>query len=170
MGLGGRVHFTGYLDDRSRNLLLHWASAAVVPSYYAPFGLTALEAMAAGVPVVVSDTGGLGETVVHGETGLKVPPANPGALASAVLALLDDPVLARRLAGAARAEALDRYSWSDVAARTEAVYDEVVRAARESGWSAEARPPAGEDWDLMRRRTRVMTRNLEPIGRYNPPT
>lgn len=170
MGLGGRVHFTGYLDDRSRNLLLHWASAAVVPSYYEPFGLTALEAMAAGVPVVVSDTGGLGETVVHGETGLKVPPANPGALASAVLALLDDPVLARRLAGAARAEALDRYSWSDVAARTEAVYDEVVRAARESGWSAEVRPPAGEDWDLMRRRTRVMTRNLEPIGRYNPPT
>ncbi len=190
MGLGGRVHFTGYLDDQSRNHLLRWASAAVVPSYYEPFGLTALEAMAAGVPVVVSDTGGLGETVTHGETGLKVPPANPGELASAVLTLLGDPSLARRLAQRALVAALDRYSWSEVAAKTEAVYDEVVRAARDSGWSsaatgaspaeedsaesgpgrAEARRPAGEDWNLVRRRTRAMTRNLEPIGRYNPPT
>jgi len=138
MGLGGRVHFTGYLDDRCRNLLLRWASVAVVPSYYEPFGLTALEAMAAGTPVVVSDTGGLGETVVHGRTGLKVPPANPGELAAAILSLLEDRELAGRLAAAARADVLERYSWREVAARTEAVYAEVVRAARRAGFT-----PAG---------------------------
>ena len=168
MGLGDLVHFTGYLDDHHRNLLYGWASVAVVPSHYEPFGLTALEAMAAGLPVVVSDTGGLGETVVHGETGLKARPANPGVLASAILRLLGDRVLARRLAARARSEVFDRYSWPKVAAETEEVYDEVVRAARESGWIAESGLPVGEDWGEMRRRTRAMTRGLQPIGRYNP--
>lgn len=170
MGLGGRVHFGGYIDDRTRNLLLRWSSVAVVPSYYEPFGLTALEAMASGAPVVVSDTGGLGETVVHGETGFKVPPANPGELSAAILAVLEDRALAGAMAARARADVLRRYSWSEVAARTEGVYDEVVRAARDSGWSAETPLPPGEDWDEMRRRTRVLARGLEPIGRYNPPT
>lgn len=178
LGLDGRVRFTGHLDDRSRNLLYRWASAAVVPSYYEPFGLTALEAMAAGAPLVVSDTGGLGETVVHGETGLKVPPADPGELAGGILRLLSDPALARRLAERARATVLAGYGWSEVAARTEAVYEEVRREAEAAGWSvwrratpgAQPSPPAGEDWEAIRQRTRAMTRGLEPIGRYNPPS
>ncbi len=190
MGLGGRVHFAGYLDDRGRNLLYGWATTAVVPSYYEPFGLTALEAMAAGAPLVVSDTGGLAEVVTHGETGLKVPPANPGELAGAVLALLGDRERAARLAAAARRAVRERFTWQEVAARTEAVYEQVVEAARSSGWSgvgagdlatapdaatgtgaaAEASPPPGEDWDEMRQRTRVFARGSEPIGRYNPPS
>ncbi len=183
MGLDGRVHFAGYLDDRTRNQLYRWAAVAVVPSYYEPFGLTALEAMAAGAPVVVSDTGGLAETVAHGETGLKVPPANPGELAAAILRLLSDPSFARRLAGEARRTAAERYSWAKVAEATEAVYSEVIGEARRTGWTAagperaaatgakapEAPPPDGEDWEAMRRRTRAMTRGLEPIGRYTPP-
>ncbi|RJQ07405.1 MAG: glycosyltransferase family 1 protein, partial [Bacillota bacterium] len=170
MGLSGRVHFAGHLDDRRRNLLYKWASVAVVPSYYEPFGLTALEAMAAGAPVVVSDTGGLAETVVHEETGLKIPPANPGELAAAVLRLLADRDLAFGLAQEAKAQVAVRYSWSEVAARTAAVYEEVIREARASGWSAQSPGPAGEDWEEVSRRTRVMTRALEPIGRYIPPS
>jgi len=179
MGLDGRVHFAGYLDDRTRNLLYHWASMAVVPSYYEPFGLTALEAMAAGAPLVVSDTGGLGETVVHNETGVKVPPANPGELAGALLRLLSDSGLARRLAEKARATVIDRFAWSKVASDTERVYNEIIREAEDhgwNGWSGVAGPtgkavvPVGEDWETTRRKTRVMTRGFEPIGRYSPPT
>jgi len=200
MGLQERVHFAGYLDDRTRNLLYRWAAVAVVPSYYEPFGLTALEAMAAGAPLVVSDTGGLGETVVHNETGLKVPPANPGELAGAILRLLSDQSLARRLADRARATVIDRFAWSKVAAETERVYEEILGEADAHGWNgwagdlgrkegdrvrargagATAAPagaggaklgsPDGEDWETMRRRTRVLTRGLDPIGRYSPPT
>ncbi|MEW6032940.1 MAG: glycosyltransferase family 4 protein [Bacillota bacterium] len=179
MGFGDAVRFTGYLDDRTRDLLYHWASVAVVPSYYEPFGLTALEAMAAGCPVVVSDTGGLAETVAHNITGLKVPPANPGELASAILSLLCDPPLAARLGAGARSTVTERFSWSAVALETAAVYEEVIREAQASGWtggggdeesSGKGPLAPGEDWEAMRRRTRVMTRGLEPIGRYNPPS
>lgn len=177
-GLGNRVLFTGYTDDCTRNLLYHWAAAAVVPSYYEPFGLTALEAMAAGVPVVVSDTGGLAETVDYEETGLKVPPANPGELAGAILRLLTDREFARGMADRARRTVADQFSWTKVAAETELLYDDIIREARDSGWTA-GRPPLpgregpgrdGEDWESMRRGTRAFTRDLEPIGRYNPPT
>ncbi len=168
-GLGDRVVFTGYVDDVTRNLLYRWSSVAVVPSYYEPFGLTALEAMAAGAPLVVSDTGGLSETVEHGVTGLKVPPADPGELAGAILALLADRDSARRLGETARATVTRRYAWPEIARLTESLYEEVVREARESGWSTPGRA-AGEDWGEMRRRTRHMTRGLEPIGRYNPPS
>jgi glycogen(starch) synthase len=183
MGLGGQVTFAGYTDDRTRNLLYHWAAVAVVPSYYEPFGLTALEAMAAGCPLVVSDTGGLSETIVHNETGMKVPPANPGELAGAVLGLLSDSERAARLVATARAMAVDKFSWTGVAAETEVVYDEVIREAEASGFSPDApgedespvrtgQHPGrgGEDWEEMRQRTRVMTRGMEPIGRYNPPS
>jgi glycogen(starch) synthase len=170
MGLGDLVRFTGYLDDHDRNRLYRWASVAVVPSYYEPFGLTALEAMAAGAPVVVSDTGGLGETVVHGETGLKVPPADPGALAAGILRLLGDREMAGRLTAAAKTEIAERFSWRKVAAMTGDVYSEVVQAARESGWTAENGTRVGEDWGEARLGMRAMTRGLDPIGRYNPPS
>ncbi|GIW21120.1 MAG: hypothetical protein KatS3mg068_0127 [Candidatus Sericytochromatia bacterium] len=61
MGLSDRVWFLGYTSDEDLNKLFVVSDIAVFPSLYEPFGITAIEAMAAGTPVVVSDTGGLGE-------------------------------------------------------------------------------------------------------------
>ena len=55
--------FTGFLDEADKSLLLHSAELCIIPSLYEPFGLVALEAMASGTPLIVSDTGGLAEIV-----------------------------------------------------------------------------------------------------------
>jgi len=61
LGIANRVYFTGYISDEVRNSLYSWADVAVFPSLYEPFGIVALEAMAARTPVVVSDCGGISE-------------------------------------------------------------------------------------------------------------
>jgi glycogen synthase len=69
MGLREKVLFTGFMANRSLHQLYRVADVAVFPSLYEPFGIVALEAMAAGAPVVASDAGGLREVVLHDETG-----------------------------------------------------------------------------------------------------
>lgn len=134
LGLGERVIFTGYVDDGELARLYRSAAMAVFPSLYEPFGIVALEAMAAGTPVIVADSGGLGEIVEHEVTGLKVEPGNPRALAAAVIRLLDDPRRGRELARAARHQALSRYSWPAIAAATAALYVATTSEHRRSGW------------------------------------
>ncbi|MBI3692850.1 MAG: glycosyltransferase family 4 protein, partial [Mycolicibacterium aromaticivorans] len=68
------VHFAGRVDHDELLRLLHRADAAVLPSHYEPFGIAALEAAAAGIPLVTSTAGGLGEAVIDGETGVSFPP------------------------------------------------------------------------------------------------
>jgi glycosyltransferase involved in cell wall biosynthesis len=70
--------------------LLHAADVFVLSSRQEGFPITILEAMAAGKPVIATDVGGCSEAVVHGETGLIVPPENPDALANAIIELLED--------------------------------------------------------------------------------
>jgi glycosyltransferase involved in cell wall biosynthesis len=101
------------------------ADVVVAAPWYEPFGLTPLEAMACGVPVIAAAVGGLIDTVVDGWTGDLVPARDPRRLGTAVRGLLDDGM--RRLAYSAAA--LDRarqcYSWSRTAVRLEALYQEV---------------------------------------------
>jgi glycogen(starch) synthase len=125
-GLGDRVHLVGRLGDATVAALLGAADVALVPSRYEPFGLVALEAMAAGTPVVVTRTGGLGDLVRPGETGLVVPPATPRALAQAVGHLLDDPVGSRAMAQRAWLDAAERFGWDAVAARTLQAYSSLL--------------------------------------------
>lgn len=105
-----------------------YRSADIVAAtpWYEPFGLTPLEAMACGVPVVATEVGGLTDTVVDGVTGDLVPPRDPRALATALRRLLGDEM--RRLAyGAAAADRANAtYSWPRVAERLTAVYTAVA--------------------------------------------
>lgn len=99
---------------------------ALAPSVWAePFGIVALEAMVAGKPLVASNTGGLADTVVHGETGLLVPPGDVDALAGGIRQLLKDPELRARL-GHAAAQRAAEYRASNVAQSVERAYASVL--------------------------------------------
>ncbi len=134
LGLEHRVYFAGYIDDLTRNRLYQQSSVAVFPSLYEPFGIVALEAMAAKTPVVVTDTGGLSEIVEHGSDGLKCYVDSPDSLADNIIAVLDSPRLAERLRLNGYEKVKNRYNWLAVADRTLAVYENVLRQSRRADW------------------------------------
>ena len=101
LGIADRVTFYGYANDGERDRLLRAAQVAVFPSLYEPFGIVALEAMAAGTPVVATATGGFQEIVRHGDNGLLALPGSAESLAHHVALLLLSPGTGRP-AGAAR--------------------------------------------------------------------
>jgi spore coat protein SA len=103
------------------------ATVTVVPSVFPEaLGLTSLEAQASGVPVVVSDAGGLPETVLQGESGIVVARSDAGALASAILALLADAGRLGHMGRRAREWVMTRFSWDRIASELESIYAEVV--------------------------------------------
>ena len=118
--LGGVVRFAGFRHDVAACL----AAADVVaqPSLREGLGVAALEAMAAERPLVASDVGGLAEVVVHEESGLLVPPGNPGALATALGRLATDPALRARLGAAGRTRVRARFTSAQMAEGTLACY------------------------------------------------
>jgi glycosyltransferase involved in cell wall biosynthesis len=128
-GLGQKVAFTGFVsEDLTR--LYAVAEVAVFPSLYEPFGIVALEAMAAGVPVVASDVGGLREVVTHGVTGIHTWASNAHSLAWGIRQVLADGALAARLRRKARQEVMARFHWDGIAEQTISVYEEALGLAR----------------------------------------
>jgi D-inositol-3-phosphate glycosyltransferase len=106
------------------------ADACIVPSYYEPFGLVAIEAMAAGTPVIASKVGGLQYSIADGETGLLVPPQEPDALASAISSVLNDRSRSSAMgkAGAARVES--QFSCAAVAAKINKLYGSLLQSLK----------------------------------------
>jgi len=125
-GLASKVHITGYLDTNTIRRLFLAADVCVIPSLYEPFGIVALEAMAAGCPVVASDTGGLSEIIEHEKTGVKVYPNNPDSLAWGILRVLESKDLAEYLKKNMREKVEREYRWSTIAQTTKSVYGEVL--------------------------------------------
>ncbi len=97
------------------------------PIWNEAFGLTPLEAMAAGVPVVVSRCGGIVETVQDGKTGFVVEPDNPAALANALLRLAEDNTLRETMGRAGRARALE-FTWHAVTNSMQVRYEQLAGA------------------------------------------
>lgn len=124
------VHFTGQLEHAELLGWLHGADAIVLPSRYEPFGIVALEAAAAGTPLVTSTAGGLGEAVIDGVTGASFEPADVNGLVDAVVAVLDDPAAAQQRARAARDRLTEDFAWDVVAAETADVYTGAKRRVR----------------------------------------
>ncbi len=128
------VHLLGFITDAARNCLYNTVDAAIFPSLYEPFGIVALEAMAAGCNVIVSDVGGLSEVVHHMHNGLTVIANNPQSIAWGVDVLFQNEVRAAQWSATAQEDAETLYRWSDIAARTYELYKSVVEERRDVDW------------------------------------
>jgi glycosyltransferase involved in cell wall biosynthesis len=138
LGINDCVQFVSGVSDQRIVELYAETEVAVVPSLYEGFSLPAVEAMACGVPLVATTGGALPEVVgTHEDTGLLVPPGDPGALAAAIGRLFDDPALRTRLAAAGRERVLERFTWRACAEGTLAQYYEELnrQPPRSSGTS-----------------------------------
>jgi glycogen synthase len=135
LGVADNIIFPGRISDEVRDGLFMVADVAVFPSIYEPFGIVALEAMAAGTPVVVSDVGGLTEVVDLHETGIKVYPDDPQSLAWGILHTLKNPQWSRARAENAYRAVREEFNWSLIADRTLDVYRRVVNEAKAGDWA-----------------------------------
>lgn len=122
LGLHDVVRFAGFVPHDELVGLLRHATAAVVPSFYEPFGMVALEAMAAGAPVVAAAAGGLREVLEGTDAGLLFPPGDAPALAHLLTRLVHEPPLGAACRAAGVALVAERYTWDRVAERTVDVY------------------------------------------------
>ena len=120
LGIADRVEFLGHVDDVPS--LLGRAGAFVLPSRSEAFPNAAMEAMAAGLPVVASAVGGLLDLVDHGRTGLLVPVDDAGGFAAAIEQLMADPERAARIGAAAREDVMSRYSFDRMVRAFEDLY------------------------------------------------
>jgi glycosyltransferase involved in cell wall biosynthesis len=142
LGIAQSVTFTG---QRQRELLRYYYSAAdvfVTTPWYEPFGITPVEAMACGTPVVGTAVGGIKTTVVDGETGYLVPPNDPETLAERLARLQREPHTAQRMGWAGMRRAYQHYTWRSVAGNIAAVYESAVVPALH--YAVQGRAVAGE--------------------------
>jgi glycosyltransferase involved in cell wall biosynthesis len=140
---GKRVEFRLDVDDAELVRLYRSATVAVLPSvavdvyghrHQVPelLGLTLIEAMACGTPGIATDIASLPEVITDGETGSLVAPGDPGALRAALRRWLDDPAAAAEAGRRARADALARFTWDQVAQRCLTAYAELAGCQRKN--------------------------------------
>jgi glycogen synthase len=125
-GLSDVVQLAGFVSDGELRVLLHQAGCAVIPSLYEPFGIVALEAMAAGAATIVAETGGLAEIVRGSGAGLLFEPGNQFHLADQIAQVLTNPQVNADLCQHAAAMLADRYSWDAIAVATTTVYSKAM--------------------------------------------
>ena len=125
LGLDRNVRFVGGMPHSELVAAYQTADLVVNPSVSESFGITIVEGMACGVPVVGTRVGGMLETVIHGETGLLVEPEQPDALAEAMITILSDRRLAVAMSQAGRARAVAQFSWAARARRLEDAYGRI---------------------------------------------
>jgi D-inositol-3-phosphate glycosyltransferase len=124
LGLQDLITFVGARDQDTLHFYYSAADCLVMPSHYESFGMVALEAMACGTPVVVSDVGGLSQLVRHNQTGFRVQAANPAGMADAIQRLLMNDALRRRMGHRAACYAED-FSWVKIVDKLIGVYEEI---------------------------------------------
>jgi len=134
-GLAHKVMFTGFVDDETLRKLQKCADVSVVPSLFEPFGIVALEAMAAKSPVVVSDTGGLSEIVDHDVDGVEAYTGNPDSLAWGINRVLTDEAYANTLRTNAYRKIQEKYNWDKIAQQTMTMYENILNEYSQSFWA-----------------------------------
>jgi mannosylfructose-phosphate synthase len=121
-----RVTFTGYITDAELPYFYRRARAFVLPSRFEPFGMTALEAMACGTPVVATNLGGLARYLRDGYDALLADPSDAEALAAAILRAATDEDLAARLVAAGHETIAREFTWEAIAEKHLAFYEKFI--------------------------------------------
>ena len=121
-GLSGVVRFEGHRSNVKE--ILANSDVFAFPSFMEASPNAVMEAMAAGIPVVATNVGGIPEVIVHGESGLLVPPADSRSLAEALVRVLSDSSMATRLGAAGRATVESRFGFERMVGEFEALYRE----------------------------------------------
>ena len=149
--VASRIVFTGRREDVSA--ITADLTVAVLPSLREAQGISILEAMARRVPVVASAVGGIPEVITSGVDGVLVPPADPPALAAAIVELLRDPSARARIGEAGYRTVADRFSIDAQVRRIQVVYDEeLARAGVVAGQRASASVPGTASAQPVRER------------------
>ena len=146
LGVEDCVVFTG---QRRREQLRYYYSAAnvfVTTPWYEPFGITPLEAMACGTPVIGTAVGGIKTTVVHEETGYLIPPNDPEVLAERLAWLQRYPHIAQRMGWSGMRRAYQHFTWRNVAVHIARVYENVMES--DENFLAAPRVSAGGEMSL----------------------
>ncbi len=131
LNLEKEVTLCGYLEGQVLRSFYRVSDVHVCPSHYEPFGLVALEAMAAGTPVIVSDTGGLKDIVSGSKVGRKFPLRDSEALAGALFELLGSPTLRKRIGRAGNDHAREHFAWPTLARKAVRLYERVLEIRHE---------------------------------------
>lgn len=156
-GIGEHVHFPGTIADVPD--LLAASEVLVLPSRFEGLPLVALEAMAAGLPVVATRVCGTDEVVVDGRTGLLVEAGAPRALANALISVLAAPHAAREMGRAGRRRFYDEFTAARMAAETVGVYRSVLgvrsRDRSKQPWQAGMGEPAGAACNVINHTARM---------------
>ncbi len=139
-GVADKLLLRGFVDDRTLVQLYRTADVVVVPSLYEPFGIVALEAMAARTPVVATDVGGLSEVIEHDKTGVKVYPNDPSSLAWGITRVLMDSWYAQTLRENAYKKIVQMFDWSSNAQRTKAIYSRIFDEYQRGSWKRTRAP------------------------------
>ena len=125
-GIESSVLFTG---RKQREILKYYYAAAdifLTTPWYEPFGITPLEAMACGTPVIGANVGGIKYTIEDGETGLLVPPHDPPALAKKIEQLITDEKLLRKMQMNSLKRVQTHFTWAGVAVSCDRLYQQIV--------------------------------------------
>lgn len=124
--LENNVRFLGSVPHEMLVEKYRSANVVVNPSYSESFGISVVEGMATGRPVIGTRIGGMAETIVDGETGILIPSNNADALSQAIDKILSDPTAARAMGTKGRERVVQQFSWRARAARLSALYDQLL--------------------------------------------
>ncbi|MEC9342833.1 MAG: glycosyltransferase family 4 protein [Pseudomonadota bacterium] len=141
-GLADRLLWLGERDASEMMDLYRALDIYVAPQRWEGFGVTPIEAMSSGVPVVATTVGTFKSQVVEGKTGYLVPPGNVEAITAAIRRLVDDPELRRKMGAAGRAHVVENFDVQDEADAINAVYRELWARA---GTPDAIEPASGKD-------------------------
>lgn len=141
LGLAGRTHFTGWVDEQGARALLAEADILVLPSRNEGLPMAILEAMAYGLAIVATPVGAIADAVTDGETGLLAPVGDSRALAGALGRLVADPALRRSLGAQARRRYEAMFDITAYNRRLERIFRRAVQGQPVAGEEADAPVP-----------------------------
>jgi len=121
------IDFLGLIPQELLRFYYSAADVCVIPSYYEPFGLVALEAMSAKTPVIASSIGGLKYTIEEGKTGLLFPPRHPKILAKKIIKIFNQPDLKEKLIKNAYTQVKEKFSWSIIVQHIIELYKSIIK-------------------------------------------